>query len=147
MTTIAYRNGVMAADSFVIGDGVVYGNSRKITKNKNGDICGGSGTLCILERFQKWFQDGEIGDCPKLIGEDDASAQIIVVRVDGRIQEFSKNGVFTYEDTPYVVVGSGGDIALGAMHAGANAYDAVRAAIHHDTRTGGTIRTLRLGRD
>ena len=71
MTTIAYRNGVMAADSFVIGDGVVYGNSRKITKNKNGDICG----------------------------------------------------------------------------AGASSYDAVRAAAHHDTRTGGPIRTLRLGRD
>ena len=147
MTTIAYRNGVMAADSATSANGTTIGYTTKLAKNPSGDVCGGAGITAICATFRKWFEGGETGEMPNLGKDDDEDAVFLVARVSGEIQFYSRLGVSTLCNTEYAAEGSGTSVALGAMHAGASSYDAVRAAAHHDTRTGGPIQTLRLGRD
>ena len=137
----------MAADSATYAHETIVGYTMKLSKNPAGDICGGSGVSAICSAFRKWFEDGEVGEMPTLGKNDDDDAIILVVRVTGEIQSYSRAGVSILCDTEYVAGGSGTSVALGAMHAGASAYDAVRAAIAHTAYSGGPIRTLRLGRD
>ena len=141
----------MAADSRCSAGGTVTGNVDKIFKNKRGDLCGVCGSSVLSAEFARWFLNKERGPVPKL-GSEDSSISAMVVRSGllTKVEIFEGAGSFEFSDCEtgsYYATGSGYEIALGAMHAGASAFDAVRAAIHHDTRSGGPIRTLRLGRD
>jgi len=46
---------------------------------------------------------------------------------------------------PFYALGSGYQVAMGAMEFGATAEEAVRAAIKWDTGSGGDVTVLRLG--
>ena len=53
---------------------------------------------------------------------------------------------FTEIGHPFWADGSGGDIAKGAMAAGATAREAVEIACRFETGWGGRIQTLKLGK-
>ncbi|MHC2552365.1 hypothetical protein [Bradyrhizobium elkanii] len=143
MTTIAYRHGVLAADTQSIGGGAITAqNLVKIVKRKkDGALCGASGYLAFVQAFHRWFLAGERGRFPTFHDGDRA-----FVAIKGKpIEMFESVGSFEY-DPEYVAIGSGMEFALGAMHAGANAVDAVKAAIHHDPGSGGEVMVLTHGR-
>lgn len=143
MTTVAYRNGVIAGDTQVIGGNAV--GAVTVTKiarrKKDGALCGASGYLSFVQAFHTWFIAGERGKFPTFHEGDRA-----FIAIKGKpIEMFESVGSFEYEPK-YLAIGSGMEFALGAMHAGATAEQAVAAAIAHDPGTGGEVMVLRHGR-
>lgn len=142
MTTIAYRDGTLAADTrATVGDNVL-GNVIKIARNSNGDLAGAAGMASYSYTFLKWFTSLETGEPPQAVKDDQTFDRGVIFRKTGQIIVFEPTG--RYECTaPYYALGSGRPEALGAMFAGADAETAIKAAAAHDANTGGNITVLR----
>ena len=144
MTTIAYRNGVLAGDGreTSIGDDesavVLTDNCIKVFKLKDGRLFGGSrGSEDITRLHQALIKNAPL---PKL--ED----------VNGLLID-RKGRIWLYEGTiwqpiksKYYAVGSGSVFALGALDQGATAIEAVRIGARRDPYSGGKISYVRLSR-
>ena len=144
MTTFAYKNGFLAADTLI-----TYGNGRlghmsKIVKNDKGWLFAASGTIDGVKKILDWGRRGYIDrGIPNIEGTDG-----FVVEPDGQTYSLVKG-----ELVPFLITGkgyaegTGGNYAEGAMEAGASAKQAVEIAMIYDTKTGGTIEVLKLGLD
>jgi len=157
LSTIAYRDGVLAGDSLVTTQTTVIGQKQKVFDVIAGEndekryLVGVVGCISDIEAFVRWVRDDfsphshprrELGD-----GEDLAEA-IVVNPQTSRIGLFAgPDFEAEYIDAPYYALGSGAKFALGAMHAGAGAELAVEAAKEHDLRTGGSIRVVQLEKE
>ena len=148
MTAIAYRDGIMAADSLSTAGGVVQGVSPKIIKNRSGDIAGvaGEGSLCA--NFLQAFIDGEEEVFLKSMppASDREGISTIIVRADGQVFHGYAGGMYPM-DALFHADGCAHAMVIGAMAAGASAEEAVRIACEYDTRCRGPIQVLRLGPD
>jgi 20S proteasome alpha/beta subunit len=146
MTTIAYRDGVMAADTKVIqANSTLAADVIKIVRRpSDGALCGGSGSIAWVQAFHRWFLEHESFEPheqpvdPPRIQEGDRA---IIARKGKPVEVFESCGSYDY-DPDYVAIGSGMEFALGAMHHGATAGEAVGAAIRHDPGSGGGILVL-----
>lgn len=147
MTTIAYKGGIIAADTGLTAGGMRDAHMSKIAKNKAGELVGGAGDAWWIVDFLEWFKAGATGHAPAIM--DDSSSQAISISRRGKITCYeSGNGrtrAFIIR-ARYHSLGSGRRIATGAMFVGAHPADAVRAAIAHDDGTHGRVETLRLGK-
>lgn len=142
MTVIAYRDGVMVADT-EMSIGNVKSRCVKIAK-KNGHLVGLSGTDCpplalFLAAFTK--KDGEERKLLK-----DFKFTGLVVTPKGEMQLWDASMTFEPLSTPFYAIGCGGEVAMGAMEMGANARRAVMASIKWCANVSGPITVLRLGR-
>lgn len=143
MTTIAYRAGVLAADTAMNCGGVRVSRSRKVGQSRHG-LAAACGASAFGQAFLAWVAGGgaldpRSPDRPKP-GDNDEG---VLIRPDGSIVVYEDAGALDI-DAPYYAAGSGYAIALGAMHAGASAEEAVRAAIAHDVYSGGEVESVRL---
>jgi hypothetical protein len=140
MTTVAYRAGVLAADSSCWeGETNVHG-VRKVFRVR-GVIVGCAGRLSEIQAFIRWIRNGaDESEYPKM-----ADLAALVITDDGKVNAFEN---FSPDPIPvigpYCSIGAGSDIALGAMWAGASSVDAIRAARAHNSVTSGRIQTLRI---
>jgi hypothetical protein len=141
MTTIAYKDGVIAYDSQIArGDVITYDDYEK----------------CIEQGGVKFFCSGAVPDFQRLVdayfgakpdGNIDATALVLdgeslmMVAVDDATGLW-KSPVL--RDRPYAI-GSGTPYAFAAMDMGASAEKAVEMAARRDTSTGGKIRSMRIG--
>jgi ATP-dependent HslUV protease subunit HslV len=144
MTTIAYRDGVMAADSGVwLGDAVVPW-ARKLIRGPDGALFGFSGNAGHATTFFEWVDGGYKGDRPKPEPEPDGRSSLLVLHVpkDGPVRLISAYGTEVY-DAPYFSIGAGNVGALCAMHAGAGAEAAIEAAIVHAPGAQAPVRSIR----
>lgn len=147
MTTVAYKNGVMAADHGVaIGDTIIISNTPKITMRSDGAMCGVSGSLSFGCAFMEWFHGFEKGERP--LGRHDnghhALDRAIIVRTDDSIESYESGDLDIAILTPeYYAMGSGRDIAIGALAWGADPEGAVMMAVKHDAYTRLPITVLR----
>lgn len=147
MTTIAYRDGAIAADTSTCAGGSMVGRVVKIARNATGDLAGAAGDAWYCRAFLAWFEGGEKGSVPEGKSEHDGFDRGCIFRRDGSIEVYEPRGMFTMT-APYYALGSGKAEALGAMFAGADAEIAVRAAVEHDPHTGGDVVVLRAdGKD
>lgn len=155
MTTIAYRDGIMASDSKVTGNEVFVGQAKKITKiTVEEDLPWIDRVIFRKEPKQKTYL---VGMCGELAGclhfmdvlffgaqqSSEISGALLVVDEDGEIMIYENgrtNGIRI--EGEYAAEGSGFEVALGAMFHGATAVEAVQAAIHHDNTSGGDIQVL-----
>jgi ATP-dependent protease HslVU (ClpYQ) peptidase subunit len=137
MTTIAYKDGVIAWDSQVTAGSMVVSRSfQKMTK-ANGLTLWCAGTIqdrdalvkAISSGRAEWDMDLEV-EAIVLEGE---SLSLVSVR-EGRIWRDSVS-----RSEP-MAIGSGADYAMGAMDAGCDAVEAVKIAAGRDVSTGGRIR-------
>ena len=140
MTTIAYRDGVLAADT-----GATCGSSRngavsKIVRRADGAMAGAGGSASYTHAFLKWFVSGD-GQAPDAKEDNNSMDSAVVFMTDGTIEVYEPRGSFTIT-APYYAMGSGRPEALGAMFAGADAKRAVEAAMAHDAHTFGSITLL-----
>lgn len=142
MTTIAYRDGVLAADSRATAGDNIIGDIDKIARNVAGDLAGAAGLASYNYAFLEWFRNGEHGEPPKGSKDDGNYDRGAIFRANGRIDIYEPSGQHATSG-PYYALGSGRPEALGAMFTGADAATAVRAAIAHDINTGGTVTVLR----
>lgn len=140
MTTIAYRDDVIAGDTQVTCGSVIDGWAQKVFR-KGPILFGASGDSGRCDVFCDWVMGGLKGDAPRLKDADgDASGFLFP---GGDLVLWRYQDVWTRHRAPFFAYGSGYEIALGAMIAGATAEQAVRAAAERDTKTGGEITVLR----
>lgn len=150
MTTIVYRDRIMASDSLLSdGDGNGWATCSKIKKVK-GWLIGAAGDFDATEAFMAKFDPTSIEENRYIplypqAGTKDEDFESIVVSPKGKIYLVSTTGIFgTVKSYGYIAIGSGSYVALGAMFAGADARTAIRAATRHSAGTGGRIKILRL---
>lgn len=145
MTTVAYRDGVLAADSLISRCGNDAGRSTKV--RRVGDLLvAGCGTTSLIQRFISWVVGGMKGHPPTLqIGE--STACVVAIHPDGWIVEWNGDHPPDMIRAPFAAWGSGADIALGAMGFGASAREAVAVAAKIDHNTGGEVQSISVRRD
>src|SRR3974390_2023022 len=138
MTTIAYRDGVIAADSRVTVDSE-GGGSRvfhceklfskfiKFQGKKQNVVLAGAGEAFAAELFIQNYTGGEV--------EQSIKEKFPVGDADFFFFLMDRWCHFTKIKDTFYAVGSGAKAALGAMHMGADAYRAVQVACEIDPYT------------
>ena len=138
MTVIAYRDGVAAADSIMSFQHfeMSYGEADKIIEI-NGWLAGCSGEYAHMAQFQRWMRGSKCApDFTRIDG--------MVIRPDGRVFKFYGTPRPVELNCPYGhAIGSGANIAIAAMMAGASAEEAVRIAVELDQGCGGPIKIIK----
>lgn len=143
MTTIAYRDGIMAADSRYTNGWGNFGVVKKIFKTDKG-LFGISGSINpdiienVLSYNRVWLKENN-----KLV----ENVGLIHVDTSGRILSTGEDSDWCwndYSDREFFSIGSGGKYADGAMAAGASAEMAVRLASTLDIYTDDNVQTIRL---
>lgn len=126
MTIVAYRDGVMAADRTTKSCGVEFHETCKVGVRADGLLVGCAGMSSLAEAVRRWFLAGELGDRPSFGKVEADSVHTLVVRPNGAIEVHDMDGMTpVVGDRGFVAVGSGFEIALGAMAMGASAIKAV----------------------
>ena len=134
MTTIAFRDGVLAADSFATDDACAL-QVRKIVRLPKGDVAGGAGSLPEVAKALQWLAKGGKGAAPSIEGST------ILFTVDG-VLHLAGGGWPGVPVKGFAAIGSGAQGALVAMNLGMTAEQAVAAAASVDPSTGGEIDVL-----
>jgi len=140
MTTIATDGKVMACDSCGGRSELIISNKLdKITRLADGSLLGLAGRSSVLPELAAWL--GGKGKLPTDCGEWSA----LHLTEEG-CWLLSSDGGRTRNllDTP-AAIGSGGELALGAMLAGAGPQKAVVIASKRDPFTGGPVQVKTLG--
>jgi hypothetical protein len=140
VTAIAYRDGVMAADTQCT-TGHIKWHSPKIAKHK-GYLLGAAGNPPSVTGLIRWyFQALGKPTRPKLEGYE---FDLLVVTPKGRIELWDQRGQFEPIRYRFWAVGCGAECCLAAMDMGASAPRAVRAAIKFADHCGGRVTTCKL---
>lgn len=138
MTTIAYRDGVLAADSRATHNDIITGTAQKISALPNGDRVALLGARGEAETLREWYASG----CG-VAQPSTANAALVVIKTNGSIELFEDGHRQPTSDAAFYAWGTGAELALGAMLMGATAEQAVAAAIERDIYSGGEVRVLR----
>lgn len=137
MTCIAFKDGVLAADTLTTADGVRSGFAQKIFRAGRLRI-GAAGSAPLIEKFRDWLAAGMVGDAP--LHSDDAA--FFVIAPSAPAVMWTQNGPWRIRE-PFWALGSGEHFAKGAMMAGASAEEAVLIAAQVCTGVGGRVMVLR----
>lgn len=146
MTTIVYRDGVMAADSRAFaGDRNPIGYKTKIRAMLVEDVAYLVGVSSPApgygEAVLNWFEAGmDIHDTPPMPEQG-----FTLLAVDAAGQGYYAANSFYLSgplENDWWAIGSGDEFAIGALTSGSDAADAVRVASLYDQWTGGPIHTL-----
>lgn len=146
MTVVAYRDGILAADSMMTDDCGIT-SVQKIWRLPNGSLFGGAGSAGYVAAVRDWLFSGASlkhkPDCSKF---ESAYAGCIVVGKDGSCSALDSYLSSIVVTAPYYAVGSGAPHALTLMAIGYSAEDAVRVIVEKQLAdgVGGTVQTLAL---
>lgn len=149
MTTIAYRDGVLAADSRATYENmIVPGNDRKLhaaARRGRATIAAYTGASAFEAKLLDWLDNNDRNPPP------DGSGTMVLMesREDRENPTFHElwvveDGALYEETADFMAWGSGAAYALAAMHCGADAAEAVRIASLCDAKTAGPILTGRF---
>ena len=147
MTSIAVRDGIMAYDSrFVDGTAISPLGLKKGWLSKRHPLfyaCAGIYTtgLAISRALDRltvlpWDDDTDI-----TLPDDDGETTMFALHRDGRLFCF-EGGSWYLNEGPFAAIGSGADSALGALHAGATAKQAVEISCLVDRNSGPPVCTV-----
>ena len=146
MTVVVYRDGVMASDSGgAVGD-MAHRWCKKMARGLDGALHGISGFASEAYAYLEWVESGYRGSEPKPRVIDEHNASFVVLRVgrDGVVQIVDGFGVETFPgQVPYMAIGCGREVAMGALHMGATPLQAVQACIEHCSCVWGDIHEIR----
>lgn len=140
MTTIAYKDGVIAYDG---------------RQTRNDRIVSDSAPKCQVVDGVCFLLSGVVCDEKALIAAYFGTPSSAPVECSGYVVDGGKLMMVGHDDKTGIwkqdldlsnpdAIGSGAQYAIAAMDMGASAEDAVRAAMKRDIYTGGTIRTLTI---
>ncbi len=150
MTTIAFRDGILAADSAATWDDGVRSRvvkmwevASKVDPVKGRCLLATAGDLYSALLFKDWLEAG--GD-PRLhergVG-DSVDFEAVIVHKSG-LYSANRFCRITENVEPYWAAGSGCKYALAAMRCGRSAVEAVRVAMDFDPYTAGRINSMTL---
>ncbi len=139
MTTIVYKNNIIAIDSrFTAGGTICDDNANKIHK-KNGVIFACCGPVSEYpEIIKAYFGEPykEKSDVAAIVAD---KGRVYVVAID------PDDGFFKEDITDsYVCLGTGQKHAYTALDCGCHPVDAVKMAIKRDIYSGGRVRTYKV---
>lgn len=137
MTTIAWRQGVLASDCQASSGGLVT-KATKLFSDQHFAI-GVSGSLSHGLAFRRWFFQGMKGDCPL---DDDTYALVMNLQT-GECEQWETPGIGIPVEDEFAAIGSGREFAYGAMHMGADAQMAIIVASRWDASTGMGVQVFR----
>lgn len=123
----------MAGDSLTTCDGYHLASNRKVHRCEDGRIFGVAGLSTDAVKFRRYMLGG---DETRPTMSDEFCA--LILNTDGTVDWMDKE----WELVRYIVpaaIGSGQELAQGAMLAGANPGEAVAIAARLDRKTGGDI--------
>lgn len=147
MTTIAYKDGILACDRQV-----THGNCRQecVKMWVIDDVCiVAAGILSDAMLFRDWWASDKDKTAISLRAAgitllSDNTDVLVLDLITGELSEYDSNLVPMPIYGQFCAWGSGCDLAMGAMEAGADAAQAVDIAIKHDTYTGIGISVLNI---
>lgn len=157
MTTIVVRDGIIAADSFSTVSGGAGGDRRhlctkiyrvraKPAKRRAHDaIIAAAGEVAPALLFVDWYKHQ--GKLPEMATSKSGDFTALVLSSDGLLEYdgyYIPMQIGDYDKYGFYAIGSGAKAALGALHMGATAYEAVRIAARIDPYTGGDIVEMSL---
>lgn len=135
MTTICFRDGIVAADSRTSSGGWTNPAPEQKLLKEGAAIFALCGDWADCAALKHWIDhpDGPQpnGDCT------------VIVFKGGEVTLFSAGGSFI-EGAPFRAWGSGTPVALGALHAGCSAEEAVRIACLVDPYSGGPVSSMKV---
>ena len=145
MTIIAYRDGIMAADTMSTSQELISCQCTKIKKNDMG-LWGAAGNRSQCTKFLAWA-DAPSRDEWELLGLEDFVG--LHIDNDGSMLYLDEGsgGFFSEGYGDFYAIGGGCEIAHGVFHMGGSAVDAVKAAAKHMASIGGTCESLSLDGD
>lgn len=136
MTTIAYKDGVIACDSRVSSHGTIQYDDFDKSKCVDGVKFFFSGSLCDTDSLIKcWFGGASVKELDAWALVFDGCSLWLATHTE-------KDGLCKTPlmlDRPYAI-GSGSTHAFTAMDMGATAEEAVHLSAKRDTATGGTVK-------
>lgn len=155
MSTVAFKDGIMACDSMMCFDGDEKQLGLcKIGRTKN-YLFGYVGRLSQMfplfdwvllhEGLKEWRSPEDsykFRDNLQTSGDDVGAA--LLANEYGQLWTVTTEGFCVPMPSRQYAVGSGCEYALGAMHAGATASDAVAAANEYDVSSGGFVHSIRF---
>lgn len=148
MTTVAYRDGVIASDSRLTGKEYLWTDRcQKVFRLADGSIVGLAGD----DYNGNWLLS-ELRKLSKITGKKTLpngkfkGAQAILLTTRGRVFTFAYSvwDVLPHKQFPYYAIGSGSTIAMSAMDAGATAVEAVNIAKKRDVYSGGRTQKMEV---
>lgn len=139
MTVVAYKDGVLAVDRMaVFGDTVMLEtNKLKLFSGDPLTVIAAAGNIPTILAFYDWYESGRkklFTPDPWLNPDKDYITALVLTKKN--LNYYSTNIPVLYDLDKYFSIGSGRELALGAMHAGANAVEAVQAANEHSMYSG-----------
>lgn len=160
MTTIAYRDGIMACDSCWALNGALIDNlANKIIRLKSGalfGLCGSNDVRPIIRMLENVKTEKQMPSYEDLAAVR-ISGMYLLALPNRRVYKFQTTALAAdswEEETqdigmwrielPFVAIGSGSEIAIGAMAHGASAQQAVRAACRFDINSRLPVHTHKL---
>jgi len=142
MTTIAYKDGIIATDGRIRNDDIVATDDREKRYEVDGGFiffAGSDRTIDALQALGSFAAGAEVGSsCWNAFFVNDNGDLYLCGAEDGKVW-MEKD-----RDLMPTAIGSGTHLALAAMDMGLTAAEAVEYASTRDTATGGTIREWRV---
>ena len=143
MTTIAYREGILAADSQTTAGHLSTSSTRSKIRKFDDGYAAFSGLCSDIPLLFDLIKGKKVEGETKNI-----KASAIVMPNTGKPYEASVDSLGNLYKHPigkFSAIGSGWIIAMGAMQSGASAKEAVKAAIKLDTYSGGPVKWKKRG--
>ena len=141
MTTIGYRDGIVATDTLTVAGTMVVDHNTEKFIERNGVkffICGATSDHIKLVEEYLSPTGRDIGDAEAIVVEAD------LIYVVGREDE--GKGIYKCPNNRlnFISLGSGTRFAIAAMDHGKSAKDAVEYAMRRDIYTGGEVRVYEI---
>lgn len=146
MTVIVWDGEALAADKQATNSGV----KRTVTKIRRvrDHLIGGAGDwdACLL--LMDWFEDGADQEkYPAVQKDKERWAGLLVISPDGQVIKYEQEPVPMIFEDKFYTMGSGRELALGALEMGADAAKAVEVACKYEHNCGMGVDVLRLRED
>ena len=142
MTTITYKDGIIAYDSRITCENIIiYDDYNKCVKDEFGKFFFMCGAISDYENFILHVNNPD----KKIRSNIDCRAFVVDFKI---IHEYGvHNGKIWREKVPegsIRAIGSGQDFAMAYMDCGFSAADAVRKTMKFDSATGGVVNEYRI---
>lgn len=136
----------MASDGrATVGHLITTDDREKMVMAPDGSVAGVAGEATAAALVREWFEKGEDYETIPAVKPGDEPGtpfEALILRPDGRVEFMDWNFSLVRHDLP-AAIGSGREIAIGLMLAGASPKDAVELTAGRVASVGGTIRTLK----
>lgn len=144
MTSIVYRDGILAADSASFCNGLITDFEREKITRVPGGIFAAAGDLSAIRLFKEWLEGGALRENRPHLASDSLGA--IVCWDDGRVEIFEEElAPFSMGSHGWAVQGSSHDFLVGCMVCGKSAVEAVQLAIRYHYHSAGVVKWARVG--